>query len=65
MKYILAVTCPVCGKTIKDTGYSVDFTNEDGVVLLDMFANTDFECEECGTVVYTLDVESMYKYEVN
>jgi len=62
-KFRMAVTCPVCGETIKDDGWSIDFTQAEGVVTLDMFACQEFECERCGTVVYTGDVEQMYEYE--
>lgn len=62
-KFRMAVTCPVCGGTIKADGWTIDFTQSEGVVLLDMFACEEFECEHCGTVVYTGDVEQMYEYE--
>ena len=62
-KFRMAVTCPVCAATIKSDGWTVDFTNPEGVVLLDLFANEEFECERCGTIVYTGDTENMYEYE--
>lgn len=62
-KFRMAVTCPVCGETIVSDGWTVDFVNKEGVVLLDLFANEEFECEHCGTAVYTGDVEQMYEYE--
>ena len=62
-KFRMAVMCPVCGETIMDEGWSIDYTNPDGVVVLDMFADQEFECKRCGTVVYTGDVEQMCEYE--
>lgn len=62
-KFRMAVTCPVCGNTIVSDGWTVDFTNKEGVVLLDLFADEEFECENCGTTVYTGDVEQMYEYD--
>lgn len=62
-RFRMAVTCPVCGEVILSDGLTVDFTNSEGVVLLDLFACEEFECEQCGTIVYTGDVEQMYDYE--
>ena len=62
-KFRMAVTCPVCDETILSDGWTVDFTQPEGVVTLDMFACEEFECERCGTIVYTGDVEQMYEYE--
>lgn len=59
----LAVTCPICDEIIISDGWHVDSTLPDGVVNLDSFACEHFECENCGTVVYTGDVECMYEYE--
>lgn len=62
-KFKMAVTCPVCGEIIVDDGWTVDFASPDGIVLLDLFECQEFECERCGTVVYTGDVDQMYEYE--
>lgn len=57
-----AVTCPLCGKTIVGNRV-MDFTNPDGIVLLNLFELTSFHCERCGTSVYTGDVEEFYEVE--
>lgn len=59
----LAMTCPVCEEVIIQDGWCMDSTIPDKVVNLDMFAYQHFECENCGTNVYTGDVDSMYEYE--
>lgn len=42
----------------------VDFTVPDGVVNLDMFGCQCFECERCGTKVYTSgDISDMVEIE--
>lgn len=62
-RFRMAVICPVCRETIRADGWTIDFTNPAGVVVLDLFACMEFECDCCGTVVYTGDVEQMYEYE--
>ena len=62
-KFKMAVACPVCGEVIRSNGWTVDYTNPEGVVLLDLFECEEFECDRCGTVVYTGDVEQMYEYQ--
>lgn len=61
-KYQLAVTCPNCDETILGNVVA-DFTNPEGIVLLDMFACEAFVCEKCGTVLTTGDAECMYEVE--
>lgn len=61
-QYQLAVTCPCCGETILGNVVA-DFTNPNGVVLLDMFACEAFVCENCGTTVITGDADCMYEVE--
>ena len=54
--FIAAVTCPKCDKLIVDNGKTLDFTCDEGVVNLELFSQREFECEDCGTKVYTGDV---------
>ena len=62
-KFIMAVECPVCGEIVKDDGITVDFTAEEGVVCLNLFSQNDFHCENCGTDIYTGDMEDHLWYE--
>ena len=57
-----AVICPLCGETIVGDRV-MDFTNPDGVVLLNLFELTSFNCSKCGTSVYTGDVEEFCEVE--
>ena len=59
----LAVTCPVCGENIIQDDYHMDATLPDKVVNLDSFSCEHFECENCGTIVYTGDVDDICEYE--
>ena len=61
-QYQLAVTCPCCDETILGN-IVADFTNPNGVVLLDLFACEAFVCENCGTTVITGDADCMYEVE--
>ena len=62
-KFIMAVDCPVCGRTVKADGLTVDFTADEGVVNLCLFSQQDFHCEVCGTDIYTGDMEDHLWYE--
>ena len=59
----LAVTCPVCDEVIIQNGWGIDSTLPDRVINLDSFACEQFDCHNCGTIVYTGDVDCMYEYE--
>lgn len=61
-EYTLAVICPECESVILG-GRVRDMTNQNGVVLLDLFACESFQCESCGTIVYTGDTYSLYEWD--
>ena len=61
-RFQMAVICPVCSNAIL-ASVVLDETVRPGVVVLDCFQMELFHCEECGTKVYTGDVECMYEYE--
>ena len=62
-KFIMAVECPVCGALAKSDGMTVDFTAPEGVVCLNLFSQEEFECDECGTIIYTGDMEDHLYYD--
>lgn len=62
-KFIMAVECPVCGELAKADGMTVDFTSPEGVVCLNLFSQETFECDKCGTVIYTGDMEDHLFYD--
>lgn len=62
-KFIMAVECPVCGELAKADGMTVDFTSPEGVVCLNLFSQETFECDKCGTVIYTDDMEDHLFYD--
>ena len=62
-KFIMAVECPVCGELAKADGMTVDFTSPEGVVCLNLFSQETFECDRCGTTIYTGDMEDAIDYE--
>ena len=62
-KFIMAVECPVCGEVVKADGLTVDFTADDRVVCLNLFSQQDFNCEACGTYIYTGDMEEQLWWE--
>ena len=62
-KFIMAVECPVCGALAKTDGMTVDFTAPEGVVCLNLFSQEEFECNKCGTVIYTGDMEDYLFYD--
>ena len=62
-KFIMAVECPVCGELAKADGMTVDFSAPEGVVCLNLFSQETFECDRCGTTIYTGDMEDAIDYE--
>lgn len=62
-KFKMAVNCPTCGELIIDDGMCLDLTTSDDVICLDNFQMTTWECKNCGTHVFTPDIEFMYEYE--
>lgn len=61
-RYKMAVECPTCGEVVLGEDI-IDYTNPAGVVVLDLFANSSFECEKCGTKIWTGDVGCFYEFE--
>jgi hypothetical protein len=62
-KFIMAVECPVCGSLVKADGVTADFTAPEGVVCLNLFSQETFECDRCGTTIYTGDMEDALYYD--
>lgn len=61
-RYKMAVECPTCGEVVLGEDI-IDFTNPAGIVVLDLFACASFECEKCGTKIWTGDADSFYEFE--
>jgi endogenous inhibitor of DNA gyrase (YacG/DUF329 family) len=61
-RYKMAVECPTCGEVVLGEDI-IDYTNPAGVVVLDLFACTDFKCKKCGTKIWTGDSYSLYEFE--